>query len=119
VKQRLLRRQRNVAAAPEKGEPSTAQHLFTRVLDGSGAAGMQTWGLRTGARADGLVVDQQGASLIGLPAPQLLDALVFSSPGRPWRDVLAGGRWVVQDHRHAAAEAVTRRFEAAMHDLWH
>jgi len=117
--QRLARRQRNVAAAPGKGEPSTAQHLFSRVLEGSAAAaGMQSWGLQTGARADGLVVDQQGASLIGLPAPQLLDALVFSSPGRPWRDVLAAGRWVVQDHRHAAAEAVTRRFEAAMHDLW-
>jgi formimidoylglutamate deiminase len=116
--QRLARRQRNVAAAPKKGQPSTAHSLFARVLDGGAAAGEPTWGLEKGARADALVVDMDGASLIGLPPPQLLDALVFSSPGRPWRDVLVGGRWVVQDHRHAAAEGIARRFEAAMGDIW-
>jgi formimidoylglutamate deiminase len=71
-----------------------------------------------GARADALVIDTEGASLLGIPAPQLLDALVFSSPGRPWRDVMVAGQWVVQDHRHAAAETVARRFEAAMHEIW-
>ncbi|HUL65660.1 MAG TPA: formimidoylglutamate deiminase [Burkholderiaceae bacterium] len=116
--QRLVRRQRNVAAAPKKGESSTAQNLFARVLDGGPAAGERSWGLVPGARADALVVDMQGASLIGLPAPQLMDALVFSSPGRPWRDVLVGGQWMVQDHRHAAAERIARRFEAAMQEIW-
>jgi formimidoylglutamate deiminase len=116
--QRLARRQRNVAAAPNNGEPSTAHNLFTRVLDGGRAAGEPKWGLVPGARADALVVDMQGASLLGIPAAQLLDALVFSSPGRPWRDVMVAGKWVVQDHRHAAAETVARRFEAAMREIW-
>jgi formimidoylglutamate deiminase len=115
--QRLQRHQRNVAAAPVAGEPSTAQRLFERVVDGR-PAGESRGGLVRGARADALVVDAQGASLLGIPAPQLLDALVFSSPGRPWRDVMVAGRWVVQAHRHGAAEAIAGRFEAAMRAIW-
>jgi hypothetical protein len=42
--QRLTRRERNVAAAPEDGFASTAEHLFTRVLAASaGAAGQRAW----------------------------------------------------------------------------
>jgi formimidoylglutamate deiminase len=116
--QRLVRRQRNVAAAPQAGEPSTAQNLYARVLAGGAAAGESRWGLVAGARADALVVDRQGASLLGIAPAQLLDALVFSSPGRPWRDVMVAGRWVVQDHRHRAADAAARRFEQAMREIW-
>jgi formimidoylglutamate deiminase len=117
--QRLVRRQRNVAAAPEQGVASTAQRLFARVCAGGAcAAGEAAWGFVPGARADALVVDTQGASLAGIPATHLLDALVFSSPGRPWRDVLVGGRWAVRNHHHAAAEATAGRFVAAMASLW-
>jgi formimidoylglutamate deiminase len=116
--QRLARRQRNVSAAPGKGEPSTAQNLFARVLAGGAVAGETKWGLVAGARADALVVDTQGASLLGIPVANLIDALVFSSPGRPWRDVLVAGRWIVRDHRHCAADEVARKFEAAMTQIW-
>ena len=71
-----------------------------------------------GARADLRVVDTHDPGLIGMPDDHLLDALVCSSPGRPWRDVLVGGRWVVREHRHAHAAAVASRFEDAMEQLW-
>jgi len=116
--QRLAKRQRNVAAAPKASEPSTAQRLFSRVLAGAAAAGQPGWGLQVGARADALIVDLHGASLVGIPASNLLDALVFSSPGRPWRDVMVAGRWVVQDHRHTTADATARNFETAMLEIW-
>lgn len=117
--QRLQLRRRNVAAAPEAGVASTAQRLFEAALAGGGtAAGEPAWGLRPGARADALVVDTRSSALRGLPPGRILDALVFSSPARPWRDVLVAGRWVVRDHRHPAAAAVARRFEAAMQALW-
>jgi formimidoylglutamate deiminase len=117
--QRLTRRQRNVSAAPAQGEPSTAARLFTRVLQGGGAAaGFERWGLAPGARADLLVVDRSDASLLGVPDAHLLDALVFSSPGRPWRDVMVAGRWQVTNHTHPAATRVAARFEEAMHELW-
>ncbi|MBL8302145.1 MAG: amidohydrolase family protein, partial [Ideonella sp.] len=117
--QRLLLRQRNVAAAPAQGIPSTAQRLFDgAVHGGAAAAGEPAWGLVAGARADALVVDTRSSHLLGIPPDRLLDAIVFSSPGRPWRDVMVAGRWVVQDHRHPAGIAIAARFEAAMHDLW-
>ena len=71
-----------------------------------------------GARADALVTDRAASSLLGVPPDQLLDALVFSSPGSPWRDVMVAGRWVLQAHQHAQAGLITRRFEQAMDELW-
>jgi len=63
------------------------------------------------------VIDPDDASLVGLPQARWLDALVFSSPGRPWRDVMVAGRWVVRDGRHAQAESIAERFAATMHAL--
>jgi formimidoylglutamate deiminase len=122
--QRLVRRERNVAAGRD-GEAwiaSTAERLWRRALEGSGAAAGHAhrgrWGLVEGARADLLVVDTRDASVLGVPGERLLDALVFSSPGRPWRDVLVAGRWVVREHRHLQAAGIAARFEAAMQRLW-
>ncbi|MBQ1763265.1 MAG: formimidoylglutamate deiminase [Aquincola sp.] len=117
--QRLALRQRNVSAAPAEGQPATAQRLWQRMQAGSGAAaGLGTWGLQAGARADLLVVDEADAALRGIPPGHLLDALVFSSPGRPWHSVMAAGQWVVQAHRHPQAEAVADRFAEVMAQLW-
>ncbi len=117
--QRLHLRERNIAAAPAAGQPSTAARLWSCVNDGGGrAAGFARWGLQSGARADLLVIDTEDASLLGVPAAQVLDALVFSSPGRPFRDVLVAGQWAVRDHRQANAAALASRFTSAMHELW-
>ena len=117
--QRLLHRQRNVGAAPAEGEPATAARLFGRALRAGGtAAGFGSWGLRVGARADLLVLDTRDTSLLGIPAERLLDALVFSSPGRPFRDVLVAGRWALRDHRPTGGTDTAERFASAMHALW-
>ena len=117
--QRLVKRERNIAAAPEVGLSSTAERLWSAVLDGSAAAaGLHRVGLQRGARADLLVIDGHDHALLGVPAVQLIDTLVFSSPGRPWRDVMVGGQFVVQEHRHEKGAAVASQFEAAMQQLW-
>ena len=119
--QRLGLRRRNVAAGVEHGVPiaATAERLWRRVLGGGAAAtGQRLWGLQPGARADLLVVDTQDASLLGMPATHLLDALVFTSPGGPWRDVMVAGRFVFSDHHHAGSARIAARFEAVMHELW-
>ncbi|HEY5559872.1 MAG TPA: hypothetical protein VIK49_09110, partial [Steroidobacteraceae bacterium] len=79
------------------------------------AAGFANWGLRAGARADLLVIDTEDESLLGLPGERLLDALVFSSPSRPWRDVMVAGRWVLRNHCHDAE--TTQAFKAALPGL--
>ncbi|HEX4583852.1 MAG TPA: formimidoylglutamate deiminase [Burkholderiaceae bacterium] len=117
--QRLLKQQRNIGAAPTQGQPSTAGRLLERVLHGgAAAAGFSRWGFQVGARADLLVVDRTDSSLLGVPDPLLLDVLVFSSPGRPLRDVMVAGRWQIKDHEHLAAVHVAARFEQAMDQLW-
>jgi len=117
--QRLTRQARNIGAAPEQGQPSTAGRLFDRALQGgAAAAGFARWGFLIGARADLLVVDRSDSSLLGIPDSYLLDALVFSSPGRPWRDVMVSGRWQIKDHQHPAAGLVAARFERLMEQLW-
>jgi formimidoylglutamate deiminase len=116
--QRLARRARNVAAAPELGVASTAERLFARVLDGcAGTAGEPAWGLVAGARADALVVDRRDDALLGVDPKRSLDALVFSSPSAPWRDVLVAGRWVIEAGAHAGSRAVADRFAAALDEL--
>jgi len=117
--QRLALRQRNVSASPLSNQPSTAGRLFDLVArSGAAAAGEQAWGLVVGARADALVADASEPALLGIPPSHWLDALVFSSPGRPWRDVMVAGRWVIRDHRHAQAAAIADAFTTAMKQLW-
>ncbi len=50
--QRLALRRRNVAAAPDRGWPSSGERLFDAcVRSGARAAGVPTWGLEVGAHA--------------------------------------------------------------------
>jgi formimidoylglutamate deiminase len=117
--QRLALRQRNVAASPQAGRPSTAERLFALLADsGAAAAGEPAWGLTQGARADALLADRREPALLGVPASHTLDALVFSSPGQPWRDVMVAGRWVIRDRRHAQAATIADAFAQAMTELW-
>ena len=61
------------------------------------------------------MLDTQDPGLLGVPDERRLDALVFSSPGRPFRDVLVAGRWAQRAHRGADTAA---RFSDAMRVLW-
>lgn len=94
--QRLALRRRNVAAAPQHGQPSTAGRLFETVLQGGAAAAgwprtgrhqgrddaLHTGpraGLVAGVRADLVVIDTAIDALDGAPPDSLLDALVFAT----------------------------------------
>jgi formimidoylglutamate deiminase len=128
--QRLKLEHRNVCAQPRGAtaapqgrathpQPDTAASLFERARAGGGrAAGHASWGIAVGARADLLVADPDDASLLGLPRSRWLDALVFSSPGRPWRDVMVAGRWALRKHHHARVERIGADFAQAMRGLW-
>jgi formimidoylglutamate deiminase len=93
--QRLLHRRRNVAAdaaVPPAAQPSTAARLFERVLaGGAAAAGVGPAGLRVGARADLLVLDEADPALAGVPASHRLDAWVFAAPQRAVKETWVAG----------------------------
>jgi formimidoylglutamate deiminase len=117
--QRLALRQRNVAAHPEGRRPATAERLFARIQSGAAAsAGQPHWGLVPGARADAVHVNGSDPALLGVPRAHWLDALVFSSPGRPFDDVWVAGRRVLEAGRHDSEDRVHRRFAEAMATLW-
>jgi len=70
--QRLQRRERNVAAAPESSQPDTAGRLWRAALSGGArAAGFASWGLQAGARADqpGRHTAHAAAGRLGLLQP--------------------------------------------------
>ncbi len=117
--QRLVRRQRNVAADPARDDGSTAARLFARALAGGGhAAGFERWGLVEGARADLLVLDARAPGLVGVPEALRLDALVFATDAPAFAEVWVAGRRVLAGGRHADADGVASRFAEAMAGLW-
>lgn len=117
--QRLRLRRRNVAAAPEHAEPSTAARLFERCLAGGArAAGFgDAWGLQAGARADLLVLDPAHPGLAGVPAASQLDALVFATDGPAFAETWVAGERVVAAGRHGRASSLQAAFTEAMDTL--
>lgn len=109
--QRIVLRQRNVAARAAGAESTAATLLDGAVDGGSAAAGLPLAGLAVGQRADFAVIDTQAPALAGVPATHLLDALVFSSPGTPMARVVVAGRDVETRPDRAA-------YEEAMRALW-
>jgi formimidoylglutamate deiminase len=109
--QRFALRERNVAARSALRESSAAA-LFEGALEGgSAAAGMPLGGLAVGQRADFMVIDVEAPALAGVPDDHLLDALVFSSPQAPPREVYVAGRKVAPPDTRGA-------FIAAMRELF-
>ena len=117
--QRLLRRERNVAAAPSLGQPATAARLFdTMLAGGARSAGQQRWGLVVGARADALVLDLRMPGLLGVPFSHALDALVFATDTPAFQEVWVAGRRVLAGGRHVAETHIAARFADVMPTLW-
>jgi formimidoylglutamate deiminase len=117
--QRLLLRQRNVAALPSAHEGATAARLFERMLTGGGAAaGPPLWGLQRGARADLLVLDTQAPGLLGVPTSHTLDALVFATDAPALSEVWVAGRRVVAGGVPVDAPEIAAAFADAMAALW-
>jgi formimidoylglutamate deiminase len=111
--QRLRGQRRNVALDGQLGLGSSAAVLLDNAWRGGVAAtGLPLGGLALGQRADWLELDPDSDALVGIPLPQVLDALVFSSPSPSWRRRVVAGKEVLstkQMYRHkflAAMQAI-------------
>jgi formimidoylglutamate deiminase len=108
--QRLALRRRSV-----NGD---ARAVFAAALGGGAqATGRPVGELAPGRRADIVVLDPDHAALAERPLERVLDAFVFASGTSAVRDVMVGGRWVVEAGRHALAETALARFRAALRRL--
>ena len=114
--QRLQHRQRNVAHVP--AQRSVGDFLWQAALTGGAqATGRRVGALAAGRRADLLVLDAQHPNLDGVDHAEVLGRMVFCGNDNLVRDVLCGGRWVVQSGRHRAQEAIASRYCQALRDL--
>jgi len=114
--QRLQQRQRNVAHVP--AQRSVGDFLWQAALAGGAqATGRRVGALAAGRRADLLVLDAQHPNLDGVDHAEVLGRMVFCGNDNLVRDVLCGGRWVVQGGRHRAQEAIAARYREALRDL--
>lgn len=119
--QRLIHRQRNVLHGGRGGRDGSAS-VGTTLLNGALAGGARALGrkigrLAAGCRADLVVLDPQAPSLAGRSGERLIDAAVFAGNINPVRDVMVGGRWVVECGTHVGEAAVLARFRQVMAEL--
>ena len=114
--QRLLHQRRNVAAGAN--ERHVGQFLWQSALQGGAqASGRAVGQLAAGKRADLLVLDDEHPNLDGLAPSDVLGTFVFSGNDNLVRDVMVGGRWVVQGGRHHAQDTIARRYKQTVAEL--
>jgi formimidoylglutamate deiminase len=111
--QRLLHRRRNVAASTQV--PHTAARLWAEAArSGAQALGLNAGEIARGKRADLVVLDTEHVSLAGRDAKQVLDSYVFVAGRDAVRDVMVGGRWLVEQRRHAGDTAAAAAYRSTV-----
>ncbi|MCO5144980.1 MAG: formimidoylglutamate deiminase [Aquamicrobium sp.] len=109
--QRLLRRSRNVVAAPGQ---STGLNLYEQALTGGALALGAASGIEAGRPADLLALDLTAAAY--LPADKVLDHFVFAR-GIGVDSVWVGGSRQVEGGRHRRHDEIAARFARTMAEL--
>ena len=114
--QRLQHRRRHVAHSPTCRR--VGEFLWQGALQGGAqASGRPVGALAVGRRADLLVLDADHPNLVGVAPADVLGTWIFSGNDNLVRDVLVGGRQVVQGGRHINQHAITARFKQALAQL--
>ena len=114
--QRLRLQGRNIIQLP--GQRRVGDFLWQACLQGGAlASGRRVGQLAAGKRADLLVLDEQHPNLHHLPAAEVLNSWIFNGNDNLVRDVIVGGRPVVQGGRHVEQERIQREYVACMREL--
>jgi formimidoylglutamate deiminase len=96
-----------------------AARLFAcATLSGAESIGAPGGTLETGRIADFFTVDLDDPSIAGASPDDLLSSIVFSLSKTAVRDVVVGGKPIVEDGRHARQEEILERFKALQKKLW-
>jgi formimidoylglutamate deiminase len=108
--QRLLHRKRNVLA--DGGAARVAEHLYLRAMAGGARASVRPIaGLAVGQYADLQVLDRDGPDCSLEDPSSAVAAWIFGTHGSDAvRDVMVGGRWVVEAGHHAAEARALRDY---------
>jgi formimidoylglutamate deiminase len=114
--QRMRARRRNVLPTAA-GATIGATLWASAARGGAQALAQPTGALAIGRRADMVVLDMTDPALAEQDRRDVLDAAIFGPSRHPVRDVLARGRYLVREGRHAQEDAVFARYRAALAGL--
>ena len=113
---RLRRGQRNIFASASSDSTGAALWRLA-CAGGAQASGRAVGALRKGSRADIVVLDLDSPVLIGRTDDAIMDTFVFAGQPNPVRDVMVGGRWLVQDGHHFAEIPIAAAYRRALRAL--
>lgn len=112
---RLARRQRGVLTAD--GQSGGALLWQRACVAGARVTGRPVGELAVGRRADVIVLDLNSPLFAARNDRSIIDTFVFSGSSESVRDVMVGGRWLVQDRRHFAETAVAAGYKRALQKM--
>ncbi|MCM3870029.1 MAG: formimidoylglutamate deiminase [Pyrinomonadaceae bacterium] len=117
---RLQRMERAVLAGEDgAGRSSLAVKLFDcATINGAQSISAPGGQLAPGLPADFFTVDLNDPSIAGASPDDLLSSIVFSLSRTAVRDVVVGGKKIVEDGRHAAQDEIIERFRGLQKKLW-
>jgi formimidoylglutamate deiminase len=112
--QRLVKRRRNLLVP----DPAAGSHIGAAIYRGALAGGARSSGrdigrIAVGARADLLVLDANSPTLFAKTDDTMIDAMIFAGNANPIRDVMVGGRFVVEEGHHADEVEILAGFRSA------
>ena len=117
---RLQKMERVVLTAQDQtGRSDLASKLFDcATINGAQSIGATGGALNSGLPADFFTVDLNDPSIAGESNDDLLSRIVFSLSRAAVKDVVVGGKRIVEDGRHAAQDEIVVRFRALQTKLW-
>ncbi len=95
----------------------SGEQLWRAILQGYSAIGSEYTPGSLGAFADFVVLDAQASSLITHDCDTVLDAWLLSGVDNPVRDVMVGGRWIMQQRQHPQKAKIHLAYVQAMKTL--
>ncbi len=113
---RLKLRQRNVLSEGE-GRSTGADLYRAALAGGAQALGRPTAAIAEGCRADIIVLDPGRPEFAGRDGDQILDAWIFGAHQSPVKDVICGGRQVIESGRHADEAAIASEYRRCLERL--
>jgi len=122
---RLKKLERNVLAEVGEDENSSRRSALAAKLfecaSARGAESIGAWacgGLEPDRMADFFTVDLDDPSIAGAAIDDLLPAIVFSLARTAVREVVRGGKLIVEDGHHRAQSEIIQKFAALQRKLW-
>ncbi|MBA2525115.1 MAG: formimidoylglutamate deiminase [Pyrinomonadaceae bacterium] len=117
---RLQKLKRIVLAGGDRtGQSELASKLLDcATINGAQSISAPSGELESGLPADFFTVDLNDPSIAGASQDDLLSSIVFSLSRPAVRDVVVGGKRIVEDGRHAAQDEIVERFRGLQKKLW-